>query len=102
MIWPSVTYCGGNNTSSSVLIPRLATIGVSNSAITNKTKRRDITERLIQAYKAILCCYISTDTIEHYIVPGLQALLTDAQEVVPEKQPTVDLMLREVLSKTSM
>ncbi|XP_063680881.1 RAB11-binding protein RELCH-like isoform X3 [Bolinopsis microptera] len=84
------------------LIPRLATIGVSNSAITNKTKRRDITERLILAYKAILCCYISTDTIEHYIVPGLQALLTDAQEVVPDKQPTVDIMLREVLSKTSM
>ncbi|KAL5259044.1 hypothetical protein ACHWQZ_G009497 [Mnemiopsis leidyi] len=84
------------------LIPRLATIGVSNSAITNKTKRRDITERLILAYKAILCCYMTTDTIEHYIVPGLQALLTDTQDVVPEKQQTVDLMLREVVSKTAM
>ena len=90
------------NKISAVLIPRLATIGVSNSAITNKTKRRDITERLILAYKAILCCYMTSDTIEHYIVPGLQALLTDTQEVVPDKQQTVDLMLREVMSKTTM
>ena len=75
---------------------------MSNSAITNKTKRRDITERLILAYKAILCCYMTTDTIEHYIVPGLQALQTDAQEVVPDKLQTVDLMLREVMSKIVM
>ena len=82
------------------MIPRLATIGVSNSAITNKTKRRDITERLINAYKAILCSYLTPDTIEHYIVPGLQALLVDAQEVVPEKHQTVDLMLKEIIAKT--
>eukprot|EP00116_Pleurobrachia_bachei_P002256 sb/3462518/ len=82
------------------LIPRLATIGVSNSAISNKTKRRDITERLINAYKAILCSYLTPDTIEHYIVPGLQALLVDANEVIPEKQQTVDLMLKEIIAKT--
>ena len=54
MLTPRVTMI----TLISVLIPRLATIGVSNSSISNKTKRRDITERLINAYKAILCSCI--------------------------------------------
>jgi len=84
------------------LIPRLATIGVSNSSVTNKTKRQDIAERLIGVYRAILCSYLAPDTLEHYVIPGLEALLVDCQEVFPDKLSMVDTMLREVHAKTSL
>ena len=45
---------------------------------------------------------LTGDTIEHYILPGLQALSSDAQEVIPEKQQVVDLMFREVAAKIQL
>lgn len=43
---------------------------------------------------------LAPDTLEHYVIPGLEALLVDCQDVFPDKLSMVDNMLREVRAKT--
>ena len=72
-------------TPSSVIIPRLASIAQRNNSTSNITKRRDVAEGLLEAYRSIAGCFISVDLLTSSLLPGLECLEKDVQELDPGK-----------------
>jgi hypothetical protein len=65
----------------------------------NDTQRTDITNLLVEAYKEIVCCYVSEDLMVQYVVPGLQQLLRIVQDHSKGHEDTVAAMVKEYEEK---
>ncbi len=68
-----------------VIIPRLGSIAEANNVSSNVTKRRDVIDGLLEAYKNIAGCFISVDLMVASLLPGLECLERDIKELHPDK-----------------
>ncbi len=68
-----------------VIIPRLGRIAEANNSSSNTTKRRDVIDGLLEAYKNIAGCFISVDLLVSSLLPGLEFLEKDIKELDPDK-----------------
>ena len=68
-----------------VIIPRLARIAMANNTSRNITKRKDVVAALLDAYKNISECFMSVELLTTSLLPGLECVKRDAEEIEADK-----------------
>jgi len=81
------------------IIMRLAEVAIENSKADNLTKRKDIALALLEAYRNISECFISTELLTTYMLPGLHSVLKDMETLEKDQVPAVQQLIRNCQSK---
>lgn len=81
------------------IIPRLAEVSAENNNADNETKRRDVALALLEAYRNISECFVATELVTTFMIPGLQSLSNDMEAVEPEQVPAVQQLIKSCQSK---
>lgn len=83
------THCSSNPylllSFHAVIVPRLARIAMANNTSGNITKRRDVVAALLDAYKNISECFMSVELLTTFLLPGLECLKRDTEEIEHDK-----------------
>lgn len=75
------------------IMPKLADVATMNNISQNVTKRRDIALALLEGYSNISECFMSVELLRTFVIPGLESLQRDVDDLLPEKSSSVEELL---------
>ncbi|XP_066919472.1 RAB11-binding protein RELCH homolog [Clytia hemisphaerica] len=81
------------------ILPRLKVMSERNTEVEDLADRLEIAEELIIALQAALCCFLSRDVIQAFVLPTLKTLENNLKDFSPETVDSVLLLQKDAESK---